>query len=89
MRNTLYVGNLPSAFREADVRQAFSPFGTVTSARVVVERDGCSKGFGFVEMSTPQEAAAAMQGMNGKKFEGLALLVNEARPVAMHPRRTS
>ena len=85
MGNKLYVGNLPYSFRDSDMEQAFSQFGTVTSAKVMMERDtGRSKGFGFVEMSSPAEAQAAIQGMNGQQHGGRALVVNEARP--MEPR---
>jgi RNA recognition motif-containing protein len=85
MGNKLYVGNLPYSFRDSDMEQAFSQFGTVTSAKVMMERDtGRSKGFGFVEMSSPAEAQAAIAGMNGQQHGGRALVVNEARP--MEPR---
>jgi cold-inducible RNA-binding protein len=81
MGNKLYVGNLPYSFRDSDMEQAFSQFGTVTSAKVMMDRDtGRSKGFGFVEMSSPAEAQAAIQGMNGKEHGGRGLVVNEARP---------
>jgi hypothetical protein len=67
------------------MEQAFSQFGTVTSAKVMMERDtGRSKGFGFVEMGSPAEAQAAIAGMNGQQHGGRALVVNEARP--MEPR---
>ena len=85
MGNKLYVGNLPYSFRDSDMEQAFSQFGTVTSAKVMMERDtGRSKGFGFVEMSSPAEAQAAIEGMNGQQIGGRGLVVNEARP--MEPR---
>jgi hypothetical protein len=85
MGNKLYVGNLPYTFRDGELEQAFSQFGTVTSARVMMERDtGRSKGFGFVEMGSPAEAQAAIEGMNGQQHGGRALVVNEARP--MEPR---
>jgi len=85
MGNKLYVGNLPYSFRDSDMEQAFSQFGTVTSAKVMMERDtGRSKGFGFVEMGSPAEAQAAIQGMNGQQIGGRGLVVNEARP--MEPR---
>ncbi|MCC2676187.1 MAG: putative glycine-rich binding protein, partial [Ramlibacter sp.] len=67
------------------MEQAFAQFGTVTSAKVMMERDtGRSKGFGFVEMGSPAEAQAAIQGMNGQQIGGRGLVVNEARP--MEPR---
>lgn len=85
MGNKLYVGNLPYSFRDSDMEQAFSQFGTVTSAKVMMERDtGRSKGFGFVEMGSPAEAQAAIEGMNGQQIGGRGLVVNEARP--MEPR---
>lgn len=85
MGNKLYVGNLPYSFRDGDMEQAFSQFGTVSSAKVMMERDtGRSKGFGFVEMGNDAEAQAAIQGMNGKEYGGRGLTVNEARP--MEPR---
>lgn len=85
MGNKLYVGNLPYSYRDSDMEQAFSQFGTVTSAKVMMERDtGRSKGFGFVEMSSPAEAQAAIEGMNGQQVGGRGLVVNEARP--MEPR---
>jgi RNA recognition motif-containing protein len=63
MGNKLYVGNLPYSFRDSDIEQAFSQYGTVTSAKVMMERDtGRSKGFGFVEMGSPAEAQAAIAG---------------------------
>jgi cold-inducible RNA-binding protein len=85
MGNKLYVGNLPYSFRDGDMEQAFSQFGTVSSAKVMMERDtGRSKGFGFVEMGSEAEAQAAIQGMNGQEHGGRGLVVNEARP--MEPR---
>jgi hypothetical protein len=85
MGNKLYVGNLPYSYRDSDMEQAFAQFGTVTSAKVMMERDtGRSKGFGFVEMSSPAEAQAAIDGMNGQQIGGRGLVVNEARP--MEPR---
>ncbi len=85
MGNKLYVGNLPYSFRDSDIEQAFGEFGTVSSAKVMMERDtGRSKGFGFVEMSNEAEAQAAIQAMNGRQIGGRGLVVNEARP--MEPR---
>lgn len=81
MGNKLYVGNLAYAVRDDDLHQAFSEFGTVSSAKVMMDRDsGRSKGFGFVEMSTDGEAQAAIEGLNGKPVSGRNLVVNEARP---------
>jgi RNA recognition motif-containing protein len=89
MGNKLYVGNLPYSFRDDDMQQAFSQFGNVTSAKVMMERDtGRSKGFGFVEMSNEAEAKAAIEGMNGQQIGGRGLVVNEARPMESRPPRT-
>ena len=85
MGNKLYVGNLPYSFRDQDLEQTFSQFGSVGSAKVMMERDtGRSKGFGFVEMGSDAEAQAAIQGVHGTNFGGRDLVVNEARP--MEPR---
>jgi RNA recognition motif-containing protein len=85
MGNKLYVGNLPYSFRDEDMQQAFSAFGSVSSAKVMMEREtGRSKGFGFVEMGSDAEAQAAIKGMNGQNIGGRDLVVNEARP--MEPR---
>ncbi|MEY4712955.1 MAG: hypothetical protein RIS88_2405 [Pseudomonadota bacterium] len=85
MGNKLYVGNLPYSFRDSDLEQAFSQYGQISSAKVMMERDtGRSKGFGFVEMSSEAEAQAAIQGLNGQQIGGRGLVVNEARP--MEPR---
>ena len=85
MGNKLYVGNLPYSVRDEDLNQAFGQFGSVNSAKVMMERDtGRSKGFGFVEMGSDAEAQAAIEGMNGQSLGGRSLVVNEARP--MEPR---
>ena len=89
MGNKLYVGNLPYSFRDEDLQQAFAAHGTVSSAKVMMERDtGRSKGFGFVEMGSDAEAQAAISGMNGQQFGGRGLVVNEARPMEPRPPRT-
>lgn len=89
MGNKLYVGNLPYGVRDNDLEQAFSQYGAVTSARVMMERDtGRSKGFGFVEMGSEAEAQAAIQGMNGQPLGGRSLVVNEARPMEPRPPRS-
>ncbi len=89
MGNKLYVGNLPYSVRDEDLHQAFSAFGGVTSAKVMMERDtGRSKGFGFVEMASDAEALAAVEGMNGQQLDGRAVVVNEARPMEARPPRT-
>lgn len=86
MGNKLYVGNLAYSVRDEDLQQAFAQFGSVTSAKVMMDRDtGRSKGFGFVEMSTDAEAQAGINGMNGQALDGRALVVNEARPREERP----
>jgi RNA recognition motif-containing protein len=86
MGNKLYVGNLAYSIRDEDLQQAFAQFGTVTSAKVMMDRDtGRSKGFGFVEMATDAEAQAGINGMNGQALEGRAVVVNEARPREERP----
>lgn len=85
MGKKLYVGNLAYSVRDNDLEQAFAAYGSVASAKVMMERDsGRSKGFGFVEMGTEAEALAAIEGLNGQSLEGRSLTVNEARP--MEPR---
>ncbi|MGS5089639.1 RNA recognition motif domain-containing protein [Hydrogenophaga sp. A37] len=89
MGNKLYVGNLPYTVRDEDLQQAFSAYGSVNSAKVMMERDtGRSKGFGFVEMGSDAEALAAVEGMNGQSLGGRSLVVNEARPMEARPPRT-
>ena len=89
MGNKLYVGNLPYSFRDEDLQQTFAPHGTVTSAKVMMERDtGRSKGFGFVEMGSDAEAQAAINGVNGQQYGGRGLVVNEARPMEPRPPRS-
>ncbi|MDD2845956.1 MAG: RNA-binding protein [Rhodoferax sp.] len=89
MGNKLYVGNLPYSFRDDDLQQAFAAHGTVTSAKVMMERDtGRSKGFGFVEMADDAQAQTAIEAMNGQQFGGRGLVVNEARPMEPRPPRS-
>lgn len=81
MGNKLYVGNLSYDVQDRDLQELFAQYGTVTSARVVTDRDsGRSKGFGFVEFGTDEEAQAAISALNGQEIGGRALTVNEARP---------
>jgi RNA recognition motif-containing protein len=81
MATKLYVGNLPFQTTSDDLRDHFAQAGTVESAQVVEDRmTGRSRGFGFVEMTSPEEAAAAIEQFNGKDFNGRNLTVNEARP---------
>ncbi|WP_334135526.1 RNA recognition motif domain-containing protein [Tepidimonas sp.] len=89
MGNKLYVGNLPYSVRDADLEQAFSAYGQVSSAKVMMERDtGRSKGFGFVVMGSDAEAQAAISGLNGQSMGGRNLVVNEARPMEARPPRS-
>jgi RNA recognition motif-containing protein len=77
----LYVGNLSFDVESADLEEMFAPHGAVRSAQVIMDRDtGRSKGFGFVEMSSDNEAEAAISALNGREFRGRALTVNEAKP---------
>ena len=90
MGNKLYVGNLPYSVRDSDLEQAFAQFGSVSSAKVMMERDtGRSKGFGFVEMGSDAQAQAAITGMNGQPLGGRSVVVNEARPMEARPPRSS
>ena len=85
MGNKIYVGNLPFSATSESLNDMFSAFGKVDSAKIVMDRDtGRSKGFGFVEMSTNDEAQAAIEKLNGSDMGGRSLVVNEARP--MEPR---
>jgi RNA recognition motif-containing protein len=81
MGRKLYVGNLAYQVSSSDLEQMFAAYGTVQSAQVIVDRDtGRSKGFGFVEMGTDQEAQAAIAALSGKEVDGRQLTVNEAKP---------
>lgn len=81
MGKKLYVGNLPYGISNTDLEELFAAHGTVQSAQVIVDRDtGRSKGFGFVEMASDQEAEEAISSLNGREYEGRSLTVNEARP---------
>ena len=81
MGKKLYVGNLAYSIDDGSLQQIFGAHGTVQSAQVIMDRDtGRSKGFGFVEMGSDQEAQAAIQALNGAEVEGRTLTVNEARP---------
>ena len=81
MGKRLYVGNLAYGIGDGELQELFGAHGSVQSAQVIVDRDtGRSKGFGFVEMASDQEAQAAIAALNGKEIEGRALTVNEARP---------
>jgi RNA recognition motif-containing protein len=81
MGKKLYVGNLSYEVSNSALEQMFQPHGTVQSAQVIMDRDtGRSKGFGFVEMGSDQEAQAAIAALSGKQVDGRALTVNEAKP---------
>jgi RNA recognition motif-containing protein len=81
MGNKLYVGNLGYGIGDSDLEKLFTTYGSVRSAQVIKDRDsGRSKGFGFVEMGSDQEAQAAITALNGKEIDGRTLVVNEARP---------
>ena len=81
MGRKIYVGNLAYGLSSSDLQQMFEEFGTVQSAQVIMDRDtGRSKGFGFVEMGSDQEAQAAIAALHGKEMDGRTLTVNEARP---------
>ena len=80
MKTNLYVGGLPYSIADAQLETLFSEHGTVESAKVISDRDtGRSRGFGFVEMSTPEEAQKAINALNGTELEGRNLTVNEAK----------
>ena len=89
MAKKLYVGGLPYSTTEDQLKEMFAAAGTVTSGMIIMDKmSGRSKGFGFVEMSTDEEAAKAIETMNGKDVEGRTLTVAEARPMeARAPRR--
>ncbi|MBH0196632.1 MAG: RNA-binding protein [Nitrospira sp.] len=81
MGSKLYVGGLPYATTESQLTTLFATHGTVESARVIADKfTGQSRGFGFVEMSTPEEAKAAITALNGTQLDGRSLTVNEAKP---------
>ena len=87
MGKKLYVGNLAYSVTDSTLQQIFSAHGNVQSAQVIMDRDtGRSKGFGFVEMGSDQEAQAAITALNGTEVEGRNLTVNEARPKTEGPR---
>lgn len=88
MAKKLYVGGLPYASTDAELKDAFAKAGEVVSAVIIMDKmSGRSKGFGFVEMSSDEEAQKAIDMWNGKDFGGRTLTVNEARPMEERPRR--
>ena len=87
MATKLYVGNLSFDITEGELRQLFTPFGTVTSCNVIMDRmTERPRGFAFVEMSSSDEASKAINDLNGKEVGGRALVVNEAKPREDRPR---
>ena len=87
MNTKLYVGGISYDATDADLKDFFSPAGNVVSASIIMDRmSGRSKGFGFVEMSTEEEAQKAIELLNGKDLEGRNITVNEARPMEARPR---
>jgi len=85
----LYVGNLPYTVNDATLGETFAQCGTVTSSKVITDRDtGRSKGFGFVEMSSDSEAENAINKFNGADWEGRPMTVNEAKPMAPRENRS-
>lgn len=88
MAKKLYVGNLSYSTNDDSLKNAFSGYGTVTSATVITDRmSGRSKGFGFVEMDNDSEALAAVSGLDGKELDGRQIRVSEARPMQDRPAR--
>jgi len=86
MNNKIYVGGLPYATTERQLEELFAQHGSVQSARIITDKfTGRSKGFGFVEMATGQEAQSAIQALDGTEYEGRNLTVNEARPQERRP----
>ncbi|MFU8819197.1 MAG: RNA recognition motif domain-containing protein [Desulfurivibrio sp.] len=84
----LYVGNLAYSMTETELNEMFAPYGTITSAAIINDRDsGQSKGFAFVEMSTRGEGHKAMEDLNGKTINNRALVVNEAKPPVKNKNR--
>jgi RNA recognition motif-containing protein len=88
MGKRLYVGNLPFSATDQILTDTFSQCGTVESSKIIMDRDtGRSKGFGFVEMSTEAEAQEAISKFNGADYDGRAMTVNEAKPMAPRENR--
>ena len=88
MAKKLYVGSLPYSVTDDQLREHFSQAGTVESAQVIIDRmSGRSKGFGFVEMASDDDAQKAIEMFNGKEMDGRSIVVNEARPMTDRPRR--
>lgn len=89
MAKKLYVGGLSYSTSDETLKNTFAEAGSVESAAIIIDRmSGRSKGFGFVEMSTDEEAQKAIEMFNGKELDGRRLTVNEARPTEARPSRT-
>jgi len=89
MAKRLYVGSLPYSTTDSQLSEMFSAAGKVESAQVIVDKhSGRSKGFGFVEMATDEEAQKAIEMLNGSEMEGRKIIVNEARPMTERPQRS-
>jgi len=87
MVKKLFIGNLPHSLEESELQDLFSEIGEVVSARIITDRDtGRPRGFGFVEMSTEEDAAKAIEELNGKEVNGREIAVNEAREREERPR---
>jgi len=87
MQKNIYVGGLPYSVTDQELQEAFAPHGTVESAKVITDKyTGDSRGFGFVEMSTQEEAEKAIEALNGTELGGRTLTVNMARPRGDRPR---
>jgi len=88
MGRKLYVGNLPYSANDSILKSKFEEVGTVDSSKVITDRDtGRSKGFGFIEMSTEEEAEEAISKFNGTDFDGRAMTVSEAKPMTPNDNR--
>ncbi|MCK9378643.1 MAG: RNA-binding protein [Candidatus Moranbacteria bacterium] len=89
MEKKLYIGGLPYSTTEDDLKAAFAAAGSVESATIIVDKmSGRSRGFGFVEMASPEDAQKAIEMFDGKDFEGRTLTVNEARPLEDRPKKS-
>ena len=89
MQNKLFVGSLSYSLTDQELEELFTEFGTVTSAKVITDRDsGQSKGFGFVEMGDEEQAKKAIAALNGKEVGGRRLTVNVAKPMSDRPRNS-
>lgn len=88
LNKKLYVGSLPFSTTEEELHELFASYGAIASVRIVTDKfTGMSKGFGFVEMETQEDAQKAIEALNGKAFNGRTLIVNEARPEQPRPPR--